>query len=135
MKKVYNNFIPFKGFKALTIWPFMFIRKDATISDVNMNHEKIHAAQQKEMNIVVFVLLLFAAFVGLFPLWRVICTPFVYFVLYGIEYVIRLFMYGFDKDKAYINISFEREAYANQYNFDYLSTRKAFAWFILIKQK
>jgi hypothetical protein len=37
-----NNIIPFEGFKAMTIWPFIFVREDESFDDVDLNHEKIH---------------------------------------------------------------------------------------------
>ena len=40
MKVIKNKIIPFKGFKAITIWPFIFTRSD--LSNIDLNHEKIH---------------------------------------------------------------------------------------------
>jgi hypothetical protein len=37
--------------------------------------------------------------------------------------------------KGYFNISFEQEAYTNQYNKDYLKTRKLYAWFKYLKKQ
>jgi hypothetical protein len=37
---VRNKVLPFKGFKALTIWPFIFCRSELT--EVDINHEEIH---------------------------------------------------------------------------------------------
>ena len=65
-----------------------------------MNHERIHSAQQREMLFVFF------------------------YLAYFMEWVVRLPMRG----NAYRNISFEREAYANQRNLDYLHTRRHYAW-------
>jgi hypothetical protein len=45
--------------------------------------------------------------------------------LYIIEWFIKLFFYGKD---AYYNISFEREAYSNEYDYEYLENRKKYAW-------
>ena len=28
LKKIYSNIIPFEGYLAVTIWPFVFIRKE-----------------------------------------------------------------------------------------------------------
>ena len=39
-----------------------------------------------------------------------------------------------DTKLAYKNISFEREAYQNQSNLDYLSNRKHYSWFSYIKK-
>lgn len=103
MKVVYSKYIPFKGFKALTIYPFIFVRRDETMYDYDYNHEYIHAHQQKEMIWVFF------------------------FLWYGIEWIIRLVQYK-DGDKAYRNISFEREAYQKQYYYGYLKKRKFWGW-------
>ena len=40
-----NNIIPFKGYKLMALWPFIFARKNANIKDVDLNHEKIHFKQ------------------------------------------------------------------------------------------
>ena len=85
----------------MTIWPFIFARCE--LGDVYLNHEKIHGRQQVEMLVVLFLL------------W------------YSIEWLIRFCLYG-DSNKAYKNISMEREAYANQNNPDYLNHRKLFSW-------
>lgn len=66
-------------------------------------HENIHLKQQKEMFIVFFYL------------W------------YGIEWLVRLIQYK-DSHEAYRNISFEREAYNNEYDDEYLSIRKFYEW-------
>jgi len=46
---------------------------------------------------------------------------------YGVEYLVRLAQYR-NHDKAYYNISFEREAYDNEKNLEYLKTRPRWAW-------
>lgn len=89
-----------KNFRGLAIFPFIFLRdKVLTENKVIINHEKIHLRQQLEL------------LWGLFFLW------------YGIEFLIRWIQYK-DSMKAYMNISFEREAYANENNLDYLKNRK-----------
>lgn len=103
MKTVYNNIIPFKGFKAITIFPFVFVRKSASFSDDDKRHECIHGEQQKETLIV------------LFYLW------------YGIEYLIKWAYYR-NRHMAYKNVGFEREAYDNQRDIVYTDQRKHFAW-------
>ena len=54
MKVIYNKIIPFKGYKAITIWPFIFARKK--LSEIDINHEKIHLAQQLELLNLKFLL-------------------------------------------------------------------------------
>lgn len=98
-----NKFIPFKGFVAMNICGLLFVRKEATITDTILNHEAIHSRQWLECLIVFFP------------------------VLYVIEWLFNLFIYR-DSKKAYKNISFEKEAFANQYNKNYLKNRKMYAW-------
>jgi hypothetical protein len=45
MRVIFNDIIPFKGYKAMAIWPFIFVRNDIkSLSSVDINHEKIHLA-------------------------------------------------------------------------------------------
>lgn len=111
MKIVYNNVIPFKGYTAICLWPFIFVRKDEAgkFSVQTERHENIHGAQQKEMLLVFF------------------------FLWYCIEWIVRLCIYR-NRITAYKNISFEREAYSNQHDAAYTDNRKSFAWIRHIKQ-
>lgn len=99
-----NNIIPFKGYKAMTLWPFIFVRKNCTLTDIDINHERIHGRQQVEMLIIFF------------RLW------------YLFEWVIRCISSIFNGQRPYYDISFEREAYANENNLDYLSSRPFWAF-------
>ena len=125
-KVVFNNVIPFKGFIAMCLWPFIFVRNNAAshYNTVANNHEHIHAEQQKEMLLVGIVLAAIGyVFVGL---WALLFVP-LFFWWYGIEYLYRLCQYR-DTKKAYRNISSEREAYANEKDLIYLTNRRRFAW-------
>lgn len=105
MKIIRNNIIPFSGYKAMNLFGVLFVRGNARIDDITLNHEKIHTAQMKE-------------------LWYVF-----FYLWYVTEWLIGLFMKG----NAYRNISFEREAYANQDNISYLKSRKRFDFLKYIK--
>jgi len=88
-----------KRFVGITLWPFVIIKQEGLRSDTTfINHERIHLRQQIELGILPF------------------------YILYALEFIIRLCMYG-DRFKAYRNISFEREAYANEEQLDYLNGR------------
>lgn len=100
MKIVKNKILPPKGFSAINLFGILFCKPNTRISDTLINHESIHTEQMKEMLYVPF------------------------YLLYVIEWLIKLFCKG----NAYRNISFEREAYDNQYNLDYLKTRKHYSW-------
>ena len=88
---------------AITLAPFgIYFKYDRYLFNKRLvNHESIHWQQQMEMLIIFFYL------------W------------YFIEWIIRLFT---NFGNAYRSISFEREAYANDTNKEYLKTRKPFSW-------
>lgn len=100
MKVIRNKYIPFKGFRAINLFGVLFVRGNARINEVTLNHERVHTAQIKEL------------FYIFFYLW------------YILEWFIRLFMKG----NAYRNISFEREAYDNEKDFSYLDNRKRYSF-------
>ena len=89
---------------AITIFPFIILRKSASRQDrVLINHEKIHLRQQLELLIIFFYL------------WYVIEYYFWYFRLR-------------DSFLAYKYISFEREAFAMEDDPDYLKSRKLWSF-------
>ena len=60
-----------------------------------------------------------------------------FYLLYCIEYLIRFITYLIKKQDlydAYKNISFEQEAYQNEYRLTYLENRKHFSWIKYIKK-
>ena len=134
MKIVYNYIIPFKGYLAMCVFPFIFVRKDArnlTVKDIN--HEKIHLRQQVEMYIVGVILTLILFVCGLS--WWSLFALLIFFIWYGVEWFLRWCAYGFNQNEAYHNISFEQEAYGNESNLDYLRTRKRFSWCYYLLKK
>ena len=93
---------------GITLWPFVILREKHNANKWAreraariINHESIHIKQQEELLIIPF------------------------YVLYITEWFIKLFFYG---KQAYYNISFEREAYDNDDNLEYLSSRKNYRW-------
>lgn len=131
-KVIFNDTIPFKGFMAMCVWPFIFVRNAAAshYNTVANNHEHIHAEQQKELLMVGVVLAAIGfPFIGL---WAILFVP-IFFWWYGIEWIYRLIQYR-NQNQAYRNISFEREAYANESDLGYLSTRRKFSWIKYFKQ-
>lgn len=132
MIKIVSNIIPFEGFIALTIAPFIFVRKDEKekFDTVAENHESIHIEQQIEMGIVGAILFVILFFVTM-SWWSLLLIP-VYFWWYIIEWALRS-MFG--TGNAYRNISFEREAYANEKDFEYTCQRGMFAWLGYMKRK
>ncbi|HWR93626.1 MAG TPA: hypothetical protein VN192_00310 [Flavobacterium sp.] len=93
-----------KGYRGLTVFPLIFIKNENDKENkVLINHEKIHLRQQLELLI--------------FP----------FFIWYFLEFLIRWVQYKNIK-KAYFNISFEREAYRNESNLEYLNNRPIYNW-------
>ena len=99
MLLVVTKFLVPKGYRGMTVFPFVFVRERSSGDDVVLlNHERIHWRQQLELLVLPF------------------------FVWYGLDYLVKVIRYR-DRQKAYRNIVFEREAYANEANLDYLKSR------------
>lgn len=97
---VVNRWFLRKGIVAMAIWPFIIFRdREIVRNPTVLNHEKIHLRQQLELLIV------------LFYLW------------YVLEFLVRCLQYKSGRP-AYKNISFEKEAYANEDDFMYLRSRR-----------
>lgn len=93
-----------KNFMAMALFPFILVRdKELRLDKRLINHEKIHLRQQLELLV--------------FP----------FYLWYLVEYFIRLIQYK-NAHQAYINISFEREAYENDEDLSYLKNRKWFGF-------
>lgn len=100
---IFNKWVP-KGFAGITLFPFIIVAHKKWLENpAFLNHEKIHLRQQLELLILPF------------------------FIWYVVEFLLRLVQYR-NKRKAYRNISFEREAYANESNKNYLQKRRLFSF-------
>ena len=71
------------------------------MTDKDINHESIHTVQIQELFYIGF------------------------YIWYFVEWIIETFHY---KDKAYRTNTFEREAYDNDDNLNYLNEREPYAW-------
>jgi hypothetical protein len=88
----------------MTLFPFIILKHSSLRENkVLMHHERIHIRQQFECLLVIF------------------------YLIYVIEFLIHLVRYQ-NIEKAYRRISFEREAYSNERDFDYLEKRKIWTW-------
>lgn len=106
MRVIENSLIPFPGFLAINLFGVVFVREDdwhrwnEAGKKVTLNHEAIHTAQMRELLYIFF------------------------YIAYFFEWLYRLV---FHASSPYSGLSFEREAYAHQCDFDYLESRKPFA--------
>jgi len=99
-----------KGYRGMAVFPFIVMKYDFDKrNETFVNHEKIHLRQQIELLILPF------------------------FIWYILEFIIRLIQYQ-NKDLAYRNISFEREAYTKETDLNYLKNRSFFQFLKYIKQ-
>jgi len=107
---VFKYLIP-KNYNGIAIYPFIFLKhKSLSENPILVNHEKIHLRQQIEL------------------LWIF------FFIWYVVEFLFHLIRFG-NWDRAYHMISFEKEAYQNEENLDYLKNRKiwSFSKYFIIK--
>ncbi|SOE20639.1 hypothetical protein SAMN06298216_1124 [Spirosomataceae bacterium TFI 002] len=103
---IFKN-IPLPKINGITLWPFILI-KSKQPGKVLINHEMIHIRQQVELLV------------------------FFFYIIYFLEWSYH-FARTFNFWEAYRCISFEKEAYLNEHNLDYLKTRKWYASFKLFK--
>lgn len=104
LKIIYSKYLPVQGFRAINLFGIVFARSDQPELDRQIiHHERIHSRQMIELLVIGFYL------------W------------YILEWIIRWIAYK-DKREAYRNIGFEREAFDNDGDFDYLKSRNWFAF-------
>ena len=108
-------FAGFSGFKntarAVTVFPFIFVRSKTNLIPWLINHERIHLRQQMELLIIVSV------------------------IIYILEFLWAFLILQLSWKDAYLWTSAEQEAYLNQNNPDYLKQRNLFKQFYYIKNK
>ena len=85
---------------GITLFPFIILRKH---SKKLVNHETIHIYQQLELLVIPF------------------------YLLYILMYLYNIVKYR-NVLEAYMNIPFEKEAYANETKYTYIKERKLFSW-------
>lgn len=88
-----------RNVSAMALYPFILLKhRDFYKNSVLLNHEKIHLRQQIELLVLPF------------------------YIWYLLEYILRFLEYR-NHQQAYLNISFEREAYTNEKDLSYLKNR------------
>lgn len=111
MKIFYSKYLPIKGFRAINLFGVIVARRDEpTIDKRIINHEKIHTRQMLETLVIGF------------------------YVWYVFEWLVKWMIYK-DRFVAYQNIGFEREAYDNDLDMNYLKHRKRFGFIKYLRKK
>ncbi len=111
MKIYYSGFFPPKGFFAINLFGVIIGRKGlGKLSRYDINHERVHTQQMIEL------------------LWIF------FYIFYILEWLFRAIQYR-DFIQGYYNISFEREAYKNENNLEYLTNRKNYAFLKYFNKK
>ena len=103
MKIIRTKYLPPKNYDAINILGLLFVHPNVKLTKEIINHERIHLQQQIELLIIPFYL------------W------------YIIHFLINYFKYK-NWEKAYQNIIFEKEAYNNENDLNYLKKRKRYAF-------
>ncbi|WP_437920930.1 hypothetical protein [Sphingobacterium sp. LRF_L2] len=100
VSKFWTAFFSGKNAVAVTIFPFIFVIDERLSKDEKLiNHENIHIRQAIELGVILF------------------------YVWYLFEFLIH-FLRCWDFKRAYLQISFEKEAYRHQEDLFYLDHRK-----------
>lgn len=104
------------GFATVMLFGAVFTEYKK-LTKTSLAHEATHVTQYQTLfmlGLCIDLITLFTCFgFNIYGLWMLslIAIPvFLYYVYYGIEYLIRLIIYR-DRDKAYRMIAFEQEAY------------------------
>ncbi|MDE6668765.1 MAG: hypothetical protein K2K26_03660 [Muribaculaceae bacterium] len=109
MKIIYNKIIPFgRRFYAINLCGVLFAK--GPCDRRMLNHECIHTAQIKEL-----------AYIG-------------FYIWYVLEWLVRLLLRRGDTFRAYHDISFEREAYANEGDYGYLGQRRRYSFLCYLRR-
>lgn len=96
---VINKYLVPKGYIGITLYPFVLLKDEQLRRYTTLiTHESIHLQQQLELLVIPF------------------------YLLYVSEFLLKLLYYK-NWTTAYKNISFEREAFANEKDLNYLKLR------------
>jgi hypothetical protein len=100
-----------KTARAVTVFPFIFVRSSRDMFPWLITHERIHIKQQLELLVVGSV------------------------ILYVSEFLYARFILRLSHTNAYYWTSAEQEAHLNQNNPNYLQSRKLFSQLLYISNK
>lgn len=104
MLVIRNSLLPIgRRYGAINLCGILFVKHGMRLTDEVINHERIHSRQMTELLIIPF------------------------YIIYVIEWLVRLCLNRGKTFDSYMQISFEREAYAHGDDLGYLKRRRLFA--------
>lgn len=125
MKIVRNKYLPVGKFGAMNILDILFVKEDVEVTPTIIRHEAIHTAQQYEIMTASALLALIVS--NIFASWwYALIAILMPIALYVLAWLVELILPPYTS--AYKDSPFEREAYYNQHNPEYLATRPLCAW-------
>ena len=123
MKVIYNKFIPFKGFYAITVIKWIFVREEykyldgLSVYNKMINHESIHEQQILDFTPKIF------------PKWlRYTIGSICFYLLYGLEWLFKLIPCLIKNKSVYRSLCAEKEAFKNEVDSNYINKREKLAW-------
>lgn len=125
MKIIRNKYIPFGYFTAMNILGLLFVKEHAPLYERDIRHEAIHSAQQYEILTASAIVSLVLSCIWT-SWWYLLITIAMPILLYIGAWLIELVLPPYKT--AYKDSPFEREAYMNERDPEYLANRPLFAW-------
>lgn len=138
MKKVFYDSkiaktILFDGYSTITIFAWVLtIYK--TLTQETINHECTHARQWIELTVASGLLLWIGILIWDYSAWYLVLSLIIFYLWYGLEYIIRRCIGLFSSDKgdkqniAYREVSFEQEARMAEKDDNYLENSHYYSW-------
>ena len=141
MRKIFYNSIIAKILLCMSVCTTITIgcficTKNKTLHQTTINHESVHVCQFNELFVLCSVIIMLLVWLLDAPLF-ILIIPFIsWWLLYGLEWLIRvvisLFKGKIDFYEIYRSIAFEKEAYSHDNNNHYVENRKYFSWLRLL---
>lgn len=120
---------------TITIGPFVCSKlEENEVGQYVRNHECTHSRQWIEMAVLSGIVIWMLSIMFDVSEWYFLISSVAFYLWYGIEWLVRAVLLR-DRIKAYESVSFEREAYYNQYNPNYLENSNYFAWLKYVLSK
>ena len=136
MRKVYyNNWIArtflMDGFSVITLAAWVLTNcSKKEINQSIINHECVHSKQWIECTVISAIVIWLLMAIFNISCWWMLLSLIAFYVLYGLEYLIR--RWNNTADEAYKKISFEREARMAETDNCYLENSGYFMWLQLL---